>query len=134
MCSFLAYPLIGVLAAALLMAGIGMAFQGLGTFSMGLAVLGQTIMQPVFLIVGSLLGGLAGFSTALALPRYIEVYRAIQDARRNRPPESLTAEQADRLLLIEPQATPCALPEPARRVLRRRSLAPQPVRRIHIDL
>lgn len=132
MCSFLAYPLIGVLAAALLMAGVGFAFQGLSMFGMSLTILGQTLLQPIFLLFGALLGGLAGFSTALALPRYIELHRAIRDARRDRT-ESLMAGQADDLL-VAPQATPRALPAPAptHRVSRRP--VSQPVRRIRIDL
>ena len=119
MCSLLAYPLIGVLAAALLMVGVGVAFQGLGMFSLGLAVLGQTIMQPVFLFAGALLGGLAGFSTALAMPRYIDLYRAISDVRagnRNLPgAETLSIGRGD-----TPQALPAAQSIIVRRPARRR--------------
>jgi len=120
MCSLLAYPLIGVLAAALLMVGVGVAFQGLGMFSLGLAVLGQTIMQPVFLFAGALLGGLAGFSTALAMPRYIDLYRAISDVRagnRKTLPgaETLSIGRGD-----TPQALPAAQSIIVRRPARRR--------------
>ena len=74
MCGILGFGVAGLIGAVALAFGVGSIFNGMAAFGTSLALLGQTLMQPVVMLLAAALGFVGGAGFVLGAPAVVSFY------------------------------------------------------------
>jgi len=115
MCGLLGFGIAGLIGMVALVFGVGSIFNGMASLSTSLALLGQTLLQPLVMLFAAGLGFIGGAGLVLGAPSVLAFYYRLKSGQIEA--QALTAPDERPALLGESSVRPL----PAGRVIVRRA-------------